>query len=55
MPDRQFPHSRLAPATLSRIAALALARTLGYGPRTITTPGLVADVPDEHANYRPDI
>jgi hypothetical protein len=33
MPDRQFSRSRLAPATLRRIA----------------------DVPDEHANYRPDI
>jgi hypothetical protein len=55
MPDRQFPHSRLAPATLRRIAALALARTLEYGPRTITTPGLVAAVPDEHGNLRPGI
>jgi hypothetical protein len=55
MPDRQFPHSRLAPATLRRIAALALARTLEYGPRTITTPGLVAAVPDEHGNHRPGI
>ncbi len=55
MRDRQFAHSRLAPATLRRIAALALARTLEYGPRTIATPGSVAGVPDEHTNPRPDI
>jgi hypothetical protein len=55
MLDRQFPHSRMAPATRRRIAALALARTLEYGPRTIATPGLVADVPDERVNHRPSI
>ena len=55
MLDRQSPYSRLAPATRRRIAALPLARTLEYGPRTITTPSLVADVPDEHANHRPSI
>jgi hypothetical protein len=54
MLDRQLPHSRLA-ATRRRIAALALARTEPYGVRTITTPGLVAPVPDEHANHRPSI
>ncbi|MGH3023357.1 MAG: hypothetical protein ACRDNI_06850 [Gaiellaceae bacterium] len=55
MLDRQFPHSRLAPATLRRIAVLALTRTLEYGLRTITTPGLVAGVPDERVNHRPNI
>jgi len=55
MLDRQLPHSRLAAATRRRIAALALARTDQYGLRTITTPSLVAAVPDEHANYRSNI
>jgi hypothetical protein len=55
MLDRQLPHSRLAAATRRRIAALALARTEPYGLRTVTTPGLVAPVPDEHANHRPNI
>jgi hypothetical protein len=55
MPDRRFAHSRLAPPTRRRIAALALTRTLEYGPRAITTPGLVAGVPDKHANHRPGI
>jgi len=55
MLDRQFPHSRLAAATRRRITALALARTDRYGLRTITTSGLVAAVPDEHANYRSNI
>src|SRR5918992_3061147 len=55
MPDRQSPRSRLAAATRRRIAALALARTHRYGLRTITTPGLVAPIPDEHGNHRPNI
>jgi hypothetical protein len=58
MPDRQFLHSRLVAATRRRIAALALARTSRTsrtGRGTIATPGLVAAVPDEHPNYRPDI
>jgi hypothetical protein len=55
MLDRQSPHPRLAAATRRRIVALALARTAPYGLRTITTPGLVAPVPDEHADHRPNI
>ena len=55
MPDRQFPHSRMAAATLRRIVALALTRTFGYGLRTIAAPGLVSAVPAEHRNYRPGI
>jgi hypothetical protein len=55
MPDRQFLYSRLVAATRRRIAALALARTSRTGRGTIATPGLVAAVPDEHPNYRPDI
>ena len=52
---RQSPHSRLAAATRRRIAALALTRTGWYGLRTITTPGLVAAVPVERADHRPNI
>jgi len=55
MPARRFPHSRLAPATRRRIAALALTRTLEYGRRTIATPGLIAGVPAERANHRTGI
>jgi hypothetical protein len=55
MLDRQSPHSRLAAATRRRIAALALARIHRYGLRAITTPGLVAAVPDKHANHRSSI
>lgn len=55
MLDRRFAYPRLAAATRRRIATLALARTLEYGPRTIATPGSVAGVPDEHTNPRPDI
>jgi anti-sigma-K factor RskA len=55
MLDRRLAYWRLAAATLRRIAALALARTLQYGLRTIATPGLVASVPGEHANHRPSI
>jgi len=55
MLDRRLAYPRLAAATRRRLAVLALARTLEYGPRTITTPGLVAAVPDEHANHRPSI
>jgi hypothetical protein len=55
MLDRPSAHSRLAPATRRRIAALALARTAWYGLRTIATPGLVAGVPGEHADDRPNI
>jgi hypothetical protein len=55
MLDRRPPPSRLAAATRRRIAALALARTEPYGLRTITTPGLVAPVPVEHADHRPNI
>ena len=55
MLDRQLPHSRLAAATRRRIAALALPRTEPYGLRTITMPGLVAAVPGEHTNHRPNI
>jgi hypothetical protein len=45
----------MAAATRRRIAALALACTSGTGCGTITTPGLVAVVPDEHADHRPSI
>jgi hypothetical protein len=45
----------MAAATRRRIAALALARTSGTGCGAITTPGLVAAVPDEHADHRPSI
>ena len=45
----------MAAATRRRIAALKLARTSPYGLRTIATPGLVAAVPDERANHRPNI
>ncbi|MGH3093851.1 MAG: hypothetical protein ACRDOG_16195 [Gaiellaceae bacterium] len=55
MLDRQPPHSRLAAAVRRRIAALALARIHRYGLQAITTPGLVAAVPDEHADHRPSI
>jgi len=55
MLERRLAYPRLAGATLRRLAALALARPLEYGPRTITTPGLVAAVPDEHASHRPSI
>lgn len=55
MLDRRFAYSRPAAATRRRIATFALARTLEYGPRTTATPGLVATVPDEHANHRPSI
>jgi hypothetical protein len=55
MLHRQFAHSRMTTATRRRIAALALARTNRYGPRTITTPGLVAAALDAHANCRQSI
>jgi hypothetical protein len=55
MLDRQFAHSRMTTATRRRIAALALARAIQHGPRTIATPGLVAAAPDKHANYRSNI
>lgn len=55
MPDRQFPHPRMAAATLRRIAALALSPYCRYGLRTIATPSLVAAVPVEHADHRPSI
>jgi hypothetical protein len=55
MPDRRIAHSRLTLATLRRIVALALARTFGYGRRTMAAPGLVATAPDEHSNHRPGI
>jgi hypothetical protein len=55
MLGRRSPHSRLAAATLRRIAALVLARTSRTGCGTITTPGLVAAVPDEHADHQPNI
>jgi len=45
----------MAAATLRRIVALALTRTCQYALRTIAAPGLVATVPDEHANCRPGI
>ncbi|MGH3024703.1 MAG: hypothetical protein ACRDNI_13675 [Gaiellaceae bacterium] len=45
----------MAAATLRRIAPLALTRTFRYALRTIETPGLVAAVPDEHADHRPSI
>jgi hypothetical protein len=38
-----------------RIAALDLARTSGYGPRPITTPGLISAAPDKYLNPRTDI
>jgi hypothetical protein len=55
MLDRQSPYPRMAPATRRRIALLALARASWHAPRTIETPGLVADAPDEHADHRPSI
>jgi hypothetical protein len=55
MLDRRPAHTRMAAATHRRIVALALARTIPYAPRTITAPGLVAPVPDEHADHRPNI
>jgi hypothetical protein len=55
MPARQLAPSRMTTATRRRIAALTLARTNQYGLRAITTPGLVAAAPDEHANHRPNI
>jgi hypothetical protein len=55
MLDRQFARSRMTTSTRRRIAALALARANQHGPRTITTLGLVAAAPDEHANHRPSI
>jgi hypothetical protein len=55
MLDRRSPHPRMAPATRRRIAPVALARALRHGLRTIETPGLVAGVPDEHADHRPNI
>jgi hypothetical protein len=55
MLDRRLERSRMTPATLRRIVALTLARTSQYGPRTIATPGLVADAPDEHSSRRPSI
>jgi hypothetical protein len=45
----------MAAATLRRIVALALTRTSQYALRTIAAPGLVATVPDEHPDHRPDI
>jgi hypothetical protein len=45
----------MAAATLRRIAALALARASRHGLRAIATPDLVAAVPDEHSDRRPDI
>jgi hypothetical protein len=55
MPDRRFPHARLAAATLRRFVALALTRSGYYALRTIAAPGLVAAVPGERANHRPGI
>ena len=55
MLDRRFAYPRLAAATRRRIAMLALARTLEYGPRTTATSGSVATVPYELANHRPSI
>ena len=55
MPARGLIHSRMAAETRRRIVALALARTCGYGPRTIAAPGLVSAAPDEHLNPRTDI
>jgi hypothetical protein len=45
----------MAAATRRRIVALALARANQHGLRTITTTGLVAPIPDEHAVNRPSI
>jgi hypothetical protein len=45
----------MAAATRRRIAALALNRASRTAFGTITTPGLVAAVPDEHAGHRPSI
>jgi len=55
MLDRQSPHPRMAPATRRRIVSLALARAFRHALRTIEAPGLVAGVPDEHADHRPSI
>jgi len=55
MLDRRSAYSRLAAATRRRIVALALARTCQYALRTIAAPGLVAAVPDERADHRPNI
>jgi hypothetical protein len=55
MLDRRATHSRLAAATLRRIAALALSPYCRDGLRTIAAPSLVAAVPVEHADHRPSI
>jgi hypothetical protein len=55
MLDRRPAHSRMAAATERRIVPLALARTIQYAPRTSAAPGLVATVPDEPADHRPNI
>ena len=55
MLDRPTPHSRMVAATRRRIAELALTRANQHGSRPITTTGLVAPIPDEHAVNRPSI
>jgi hypothetical protein len=45
----------MAAATRRRIVALALPRSSNYAPRAIAAPGLVAAVPGEHADHRPNI
>jgi hypothetical protein len=55
MPDRRSAHPWLAAATLRRIVALALTRTSRYELRPIAATGLVAAVPNEHADHRPGI
>jgi hypothetical protein len=41
----------MAAVTLRRIVALALARTSATRLRAIAAPGLVAALPDEHADH----
>ena len=45
MLNRRPAHSWMAAATLRRIVALTLGRTLWYGPRASAASGLVATVP----------
>ena len=42
-------------ATRRRITTLTLVRTNRYGLQAIAAPGLVAAIPDKHANHQPSI
>jgi hypothetical protein len=55
MVDRGLTHPRLAVATRRRTPRSPLPVLNQHGLRTITTSGLVATVPDEHASPRPTI